>query len=182
MSSEAGNVASITPTCCRPSGRVASALSSANSWPVSAETVAMMVRLVMTVAWQRVRTRTLRRCGVRIMGGQSGGNGSGTQPPQAVDRYASENGGTTVGLAAVSCFPTGNWAVENAMTEKTHARLVTDQFGPRAAAYIASSVHAQGEDLDALEAVVAGQSGAQLLDLGCGGGHVSFRVAPHVAQ
>jgi len=68
------------------------------------------------------------------------------------------------------------------MTEKTHARLVTDQFGPRAAAYIASSVHAQGEDLDALEAVVAGQSGAQLLDLGCGGGHVSFRVAPHVAQ
>ena len=68
------------------------------------------------------------------------------------------------------------------MTEMTHARLVTDQFGPQAAAYVASSVHAQGEDLDALEAVVAGQSSAHLLDLGCGGGHVSFRAAPHVAQ
>jgi ubiquinone/menaquinone biosynthesis C-methylase UbiE len=116
------------------------------------------------------------------MGGQSGGNGSGAQPLQAVDRYASENGRIKVGEVTVSCFPDGKSAAENAMTEKTHARLVTDQFGPQAAAYVASSVHAQGEDLDALEAMVAGQRSAHLLDLGCGGGHVSFRVAPHVAQ
>jgi SAM-dependent methyltransferase len=68
------------------------------------------------------------------------------------------------------------------MTNKTHASLVTDQFGPQAAAYVTSAVHAEGEDLEALTKVVAGQCGAQVLDLGCGGGHVSFRVAPHVGQ
>jgi len=68
------------------------------------------------------------------------------------------------------------------MSEKTHASLVAEQFGPRAAAYVASAVHSQGEDLDALVRVVSGQGKAKALDLGCGGGHVSFRVAPHVAQ
>jgi SAM-dependent methyltransferase len=68
------------------------------------------------------------------------------------------------------------------MTSKTHASLVTDQFGPQTAAYVTSAVHAEGEDLEALTKVVAGQRGAQVLDLGCGGGHVSFRVAPHVGQ
>ena len=68
------------------------------------------------------------------------------------------------------------------MTDKTHASLVTDQFGPQAAAYVASTVHAEGEDLEALTKVVAGRSTGCVLDLGCGGGHVSFRVAPDVAQ
>jgi SAM-dependent methyltransferase len=68
------------------------------------------------------------------------------------------------------------------MTDKTHASLVSDQFGPRAAAYVASTVHAEGEDLEALTKVVVGRGEARALDLGCGGGHVSFRVAPHVAQ
>jgi SAM-dependent methyltransferase len=68
------------------------------------------------------------------------------------------------------------------MSEKSHASLVAEQFGPRAAAYVNSAVHSQGEDLEALTAVVTGQAQARVLDLGCGGGHVSFRVAPHVAQ
>src|SRR5712692_1759892 len=68
------------------------------------------------------------------------------------------------------------------MTDKTHASLVNDQFGPQAAAYVASTVHAEGEDLEALTKVVAGRSTGSVLDLGCGGGHVSFRVAPHVGQ
>jgi SAM-dependent methyltransferase len=68
------------------------------------------------------------------------------------------------------------------MTNKSHASLVTDQFGPQAAAYVTSAVHAEGEDLEALAKVVAGRRAAQVLDLGCGGGHVSFRVAPHVGQ
>ncbi len=68
------------------------------------------------------------------------------------------------------------------MTSKSQTSLVTDQFGPRAAAYLASAVHAKGEDLDALARMVAGQKAARVLDLGCGGGHVSFCVAPHVAE
>ena len=68
------------------------------------------------------------------------------------------------------------------MSKKSHASLVAEQFGPRAAAYVTSAVHSQGEDLDALDGIVAGHDKAKVLDLGCGGGHVSFRVAPHVAQ
>lgn len=68
------------------------------------------------------------------------------------------------------------------MTGKTHEALITNQFGPRAAAYVASAVHAQGEDLTHLAEVVRGHSAARVLDMGCGGGHVSFTVAPHVGE
>jgi SAM-dependent methyltransferase len=60
--------------------------------------------------------------------------------------------------------------------------LVAGQFGPQAAAYVASQVHAQGEDLQQLAATVAGRSGARVLDLGCGGGHVAFNAAVHVRE
>lgn len=60
--------------------------------------------------------------------------------------------------------------------------LVARQFGPQAAAYVTSAVHASGADLDALAGMLAGHSEARLLDLGCGGGHVSFTAAPHVGQ
>jgi ubiquinone/menaquinone biosynthesis C-methylase UbiE len=63
-----------------------------------------------------------------------------------------------------------------------HDTLVNAQFGTRAAAYVASAVHAQGEDLRELAALVAGANAARVLDLGCGGGHVAFAVAPHVAE
>lgn len=68
------------------------------------------------------------------------------------------------------------------MSERTQQDLVADQFGSRADAYLASAVHAQGEDLDAIAAIVAGHPEARVLDLGCGAGHVSFTVAPHVAE
>jgi SAM-dependent methyltransferase len=61
---------------------------------------------------------------------------------------------------------------------KTHEALVGRQFGTRAAAYLSSAVHAQGADLEALAALVEEESGARVLDLGCGAGHVSFAVAP----
>ncbi len=67
-------------------------------------------------------------------------------------------------------------------TQKDQESLVTSQFGPRAAAYVASPVHAQGEDLHYLVEVVRGRKEAHVLDLGCGGGHVSFHVAPEVAD
>ncbi len=60
--------------------------------------------------------------------------------------------------------------------------LVARQFGARAAAYVASAVHAQGEDLQQLAAIVRARPGSRVLDLGCGGGHVSFHVAPHARE
>src|SRR5580698_8223583 len=62
----------------------------------------------------------------------------------------------------------------------SHAQLVGNQFGPRTAAYVASTVHAQGADLDRLVELVRNHETARVLDLGCGGGHVTFNVAAHV--
>ena len=72
-------------------------------------------------------------------------------------------------------------ALAAAMT-RTHHEFVSDHYSPRASAYLTSAVHASGADLDAIEAVVRRATGARVLDLGCGGGHVSYRVAPHVRQ
>jgi ubiquinone/menaquinone biosynthesis C-methylase UbiE len=62
---------------------------------------------------------------------------------------------------------------------KTHNALVTGQFGPRANAYVESAVHARGEDLVALEAMVEKAAPARALDLGSGGGHVAYLLARH---
>jgi len=72
---------------------------------------------------------------------------------------------------------------EKAMTENpSHETLVGSQFGSRAGAYLTSQVHAQGADLAALAALAQGHPGTRVLDLGCGGGHVTFNVAPHVGE
>jgi hypothetical protein len=63
--------------------------------------------------------------------------------------------------------------------ERVHENVVEAQFGPRAKAYVESAVHAQGADLDALEAIVRELRPAHALDLGTGGGHVSYLMARH---
>ena len=68
------------------------------------------------------------------------------------------------------------------MSERSHEALVGGQFGSRAEAYLSSAVHAQGADLDALTALMKGRREARVLDLGCGGGHVTFNVAPLVRE
>jgi SAM-dependent methyltransferase len=68
------------------------------------------------------------------------------------------------------------------MSGSDQARVVAAQFGPRAEAYLQSAVHAQGADLAAFAAGLAGGGAARLLDLGCGGGHMAFTAAPHVAE
>ena len=65
---------------------------------------------------------------------------------------------------------------------KHHDRIVEAQFGPRAKAYVESAVHAQGEDLLALSAVVEAARPVRALDLGCGGGHVAYLLARHAEQ
>jgi len=65
------------------------------------------------------------------------------------------------------------------MTELHHRETIA-HYGPRSAAYVTSAVHSSGPDLDRIEAVLTAGSFARVLDLGCGGGHVSYRAAPHV--
>jgi SAM-dependent methyltransferase len=60
--------------------------------------------------------------------------------------------------------------------------FVANHYAPRAQAYVSSAVHASGPDLDQIEAFVRGSADARALDLGCGGGHVSYRAAPHVRE
>jgi ubiquinone/menaquinone biosynthesis C-methylase UbiE len=62
--------------------------------------------------------------------------------------------------------------------EHSHSHSVGQSFGPRAEAYLTSTVHAQGADLESLREMVASTPEATVLDLGCGAGHVSFAVAP----
>lgn len=66
------------------------------------------------------------------------------------------------------------------MDKTTHRKNIEQQFGPQANAYLTSTVHAQGEDLSQITGLVSGIPQAQVLDLGCGAGHVSFQVAPLV--
>lgn len=63
---------------------------------------------------------------------------------------------------------------------KTHHQSVYQQFDEQAAAYLTSQVHAQGEDLHALQQLLQENAEATVLDLGCGAGHASFSVAPFV--
>lgn len=58
--------------------------------------------------------------------------------------------------------------------------FVTEHYTPRAQNYVTSLNHSTGEDLDQIELFLHGCASADLLDLGCGGGHVSYRAAPHV--
>ena len=60
--------------------------------------------------------------------------------------------------------------------------IVTDQFGQQAREYVTSPTHAAGWDLDWMETTLGAAPQARVLDLGCGGGHVTYRSAPHVGQ
>ena len=64
------------------------------------------------------------------------------------------------------------------MTQSRHEAVVERQFGAQANAYLNSAVHAQGEEFAQLRERLSDSSGARVLDLGCGAGHVSFHVAP----
>ena len=66
--------------------------------------------------------------------------------------------------------------------EKTHEEIVGARFGSRAKAYVESAVHARGADLDALEQIVRELRPARALDLGAGGGHVSYVLARHAGR
>ena len=66
--------------------------------------------------------------------------------------------------------------------ERVHENLVDATFGPRAKAYVDSAVHSKGADLEALEAIVGELKPARAIDVGCGGGHVSYLLARHAGR
>lgn len=60
--------------------------------------------------------------------------------------------------------------------------FAAEQYAPRAQDYVTSINHSTGGDLDQIEAELRGRGITRALDLGCGGGHVSYRAAPHVGE
>jgi len=72
--------------------------------------------------------------------------------------------------------------VELFIVSTSQPSFVAEQYSPRASDYLASEVHRQGADLDQMESLLKEQRHTRLLDLGCGGGHVSYRAAPLVEQ
>lgn len=66
----------------------------------------------------------------------------------------------------------------------SHQDSVHSQFDPQAKAYLHSAVHAHGPDLERARELVAGLNPKpqSVLDVGCGGGHLSFTLAPLVPR
>ncbi|MFK4873618.1 class I SAM-dependent methyltransferase [Novosphingobium sp. ZW T3_23] len=67
-------------------------------------------------------------------------------------------------------------------THKTRHQLVDGQFGSNASAYVTSKVHAEGTDLDRIAIRANEAQPRHALDLGAGGGHVSYAMARHASQ
>ena len=76
---------------------------------------------------------------------------------------------------AIICNATG------ATTMKQDS-LAAEQFGLTAHAYLSSSVHSQGTDLQRLTALARSRRSPIALDLGCGAGHAGFAMAQGGAQ
>lgn len=68
------------------------------------------------------------------------------------------------------------------MIQPNHDSHADAQFGSRAAAYVSSTVHAQGADLARIAQALAERRPARLIDIGTGGGHVAYAAAPHCAE
>ncbi|MCM2292948.1 class I SAM-dependent methyltransferase [Allorhizobium sp. BGMRC 0089] len=66
--------------------------------------------------------------------------------------------------------------------DASHDQNVRSQFGSKSASYVTSQVHATGVDLAALSEMSQMLRPQNALDLGCGGGHVSYTLAPHCTQ
>jgi len=66
------------------------------------------------------------------------------------------------------------------MRDDQSSVLARQQFGAVAAAYVTSTVHASGPDLDALIRAASPTGTEQVLDVGCGAGHTALALAPRV--
>ncbi|HEU5047432.1 MAG TPA: class I SAM-dependent methyltransferase [Rickettsiales bacterium] len=65
---------------------------------------------------------------------------------------------------------------------KDHSQIIHDQYDSQANAYLISAVHAAGPDLQYAITLVEKtipKGRGNFLDMGCGGGHLSYALAPH---
>jgi SAM-dependent methyltransferase len=69
-----------------------------------------------------------------------------------------------------------------ASSASSREALNARQFGSTAASYVASAVHAGGADLTQMVEIAQPYAGAKVIDLGCGGGHVSYALAPIMGE
>ena len=69
-----------------------------------------------------------------------------------------------------------------ASSASSREALNARQFGSTAASYVASAVHAGGADLAQMVEIAQPYAGAKVIDLGCGGGHVSYALAPIMGE
>jgi SAM-dependent methyltransferase len=67
------------------------------------------------------------------------------------------------------------------MSDTQHA-FVAEHYAPRASAYVTSAVHRGGPDLDRVAELLRQRRPARVLDLGCGGGHVSYTAASYAGE
>jgi ubiquinone/menaquinone biosynthesis C-methylase UbiE len=63
-----------------------------------------------------------------------------------------------------------------------HNQSIAQSFGPQAEAYLTSSVHSSGADLNLLANAIRATDHSRVLDLGCGAGHASFAAAPFASE
>ncbi|MFT4021976.1 MAG: class I SAM-dependent methyltransferase [Acinetobacter sp.] len=54
------------------------------------------------------------------------------------------------------------------------------QYQDKSEAYLKSQVHAQGVEFQKMQQLIQQQQFKTVLDLGCGGGHVTYQIAPYV--
>ena len=68
------------------------------------------------------------------------------------------------------------------MKSTEHRKNTKHAFGSKALAYVSSSVHARGEDLERLLAIARPQQHSLVLDVATGGGHTALMLAPRVGR
>lgn len=64
----------------------------------------------------------------------------------------------------------------------TQHQVNQQQYQDKSQAYLSSTVHAQGIEFQKMQQLIQSHQFKTVLDLGCGGGHVSYQVAPFVDQ
>ncbi len=65
------------------------------------------------------------------------------------------------------------------LTQNHHA-INQQQYQDKSHAYLNSHVHAQGAEFAKIQSLLTAYNLRHVLDLGCGGGHVSYQIAPMV--
>ena len=64
------------------------------------------------------------------------------------------------------------------MSQYSHHEINQAQYDDKFCAYASSQVHAQGAEFEKMRSLIAEHQLRHVLDLGCGGGHVSYHIAP----